>query len=50
MSQQGLSLDFLAKVPEAYRRIKTANLGLERIDAWEAEALETGKNQCALAG
>lgn len=36
--------------PEAYRRIKTANLGLERIDEWEARELETGKNQCALAG
>lgn len=36
--------------PESYRRIKTANLGLERIDAWEAETLESGKNECALAG
>jgi len=36
--------------PEAYRRIKAANLGLERIDDWEAQELETGKNQCALAG
>lgn len=36
--------------PGAYRRIKAANLGLERIDEWEAQELETGKNQCALAG
>ncbi len=36
--------------PEAYRRIKAANLGLERIDDDEAEELEGGKSQCALAG
>lgn len=36
--------------PAAYRRIKSANLGLERIDDDEAEELESGKNQCALGG
>lgn len=39
-----------ASFPGGYRRIKAANLGLERIDEWEAQELETGKNQCALAG
>ncbi len=36
--------------PAAYRRIKSANLGLERIGDGEAEELESGKNQCALGG
>jgi hypothetical protein len=38
------------RFPEAYRRIKTANLGLERVSEAEARELESGKNQCALAG
>ncbi len=38
------------RFPEAYRRIKSANLGLERISEAEARELESGKNQCALAG
>jgi len=37
------------EVPEAYRRIKCANLGLETPDADEADVLEAGRNQCALA-
>lgn len=38
------------RFPEAYRRIKSANLGLERISEAEARELESGRNQCALAG
>jgi glyoxylase-like metal-dependent hydrolase (beta-lactamase superfamily II) len=34
--------------PEAYRRIKQANLGLVEVDEDLAEELETGKNQCAV--
>ena len=34
--------------PEAYRRIKAINLGLESVDDIEADELEAGKNQCAL--
>jgi glyoxylase-like metal-dependent hydrolase (beta-lactamase superfamily II) len=37
-----------AEVPDAYRRIKTANLGLARVSAAEADELEAGRNQCAL--
>ncbi|MGE0639025.1 MAG: MBL fold metallo-hydrolase [Thermoanaerobaculia bacterium] len=36
--------------PEAYRSIKRANLGLLDVDDESADELETGKNQCALAG
>jgi len=35
--------------PDAYRRIKRANLGLIRVDEDLAEELEEGKNQCAVA-
>lgn len=34
--------------PEAYKRIKAINLGLETVDDTEAEELEAGRNQCAL--
>jgi glyoxylase-like metal-dependent hydrolase (beta-lactamase superfamily II) len=34
--------------PEAYKRIKAINLGLETVDDAEATELEAGKNQCAL--
>ena len=34
--------------PDAYRRIKAVNVGLEVVDDAEAEALEAGRNQCAL--
>ncbi len=34
--------------PEAYRRIKAINVGLESVDDEEAEMLEAGKNECAL--
>ena len=36
--------------PDAYRTLKTANLGLVRLAEDEAEELESGRNQCALAG
>jgi glyoxylase-like metal-dependent hydrolase (beta-lactamase superfamily II) len=34
--------------PEAYRRIKAINVGLEEVDESEADVLEAGKNECAL--
>ena len=34
--------------PEAYKRIKAINIGLETVDESEAQELEAGKNQCAL--
>ena len=34
--------------PDAYRRIKAINVGLESVDDEEAEVLEAGKNECAL--
>ena len=34
--------------PQAYKRIKAINIGLETVDEPEAEELEAGKNQCAL--
>ena len=36
--------------PEAYRRIKAINLGLESVSEEEAEELEVGRNECALGG
>lgn len=36
-------------VPDTYRRIKLANLGLIPVDEELADELEAGKNQCALA-
>lgn len=36
--------------PEAYRTMKLANLGLVAVDEEEAQELEGGRNQCALAG
>jgi glyoxylase-like metal-dependent hydrolase (beta-lactamase superfamily II) len=35
--------------PDAYRKIKAVNVGLVTVDELEAEALEVGKNECALA-
>jgi glyoxylase-like metal-dependent hydrolase (beta-lactamase superfamily II) len=35
--------------PAAYRRIKAANVGLLRVGPAEAEELELGRNECALA-
>jgi glyoxylase-like metal-dependent hydrolase (beta-lactamase superfamily II) len=35
--------------PEAYRRIKAANLGLEQPDAADADELEGGRNRCAIS-
>lgn len=34
--------------PEAYREIKAINVGLKEVDEARAEALEVGKNECAL--
>ena len=34
--------------PEAYRRIKAVNVGLERPGPDEMDELELGRNQCAL--
>ena len=34
--------------PDAYRRIKAINVGLERPSAEEMDELEAGRNQCAL--
>ncbi len=36
--------------PESYRTIKAINVGLHPIDPIEVEALEFGKNECALGG
>lgn len=36
--------------PEAYRRIKAANVGLLQPGEVEARELEAGKNECALGG
>lgn len=36
------------RVPESYRAIKAVNLGLQAVDAAEAEELEAGKNECAV--
>ena len=38
------------QIPEAYRWIKRANLGLVEVDPELAGELEAGKSQCALAG
>ena len=35
--------------PESYRTIKLANLGLVELAAADAEAVEVGPNQCAVA-
>ncbi len=34
--------------PEAYRRIKAINIGLETVDEAQADELEAGRNECAL--
>jgi glyoxylase-like metal-dependent hydrolase (beta-lactamase superfamily II) len=34
--------------PEAYRRIKAINIGLEQVDDAQADELEAGRNECAL--
>ena len=38
----------VGEAPDAYRRIKAINLGLEKVTEPEAEELDAGKNQCAL--
>jgi glyoxylase-like metal-dependent hydrolase (beta-lactamase superfamily II)/rhodanese-related sulfurtransferase len=38
----------VGSVPDAYRKIKTVNLGLLQIWEMEAQELESGKNECAL--
>jgi len=43
-------LERKAPFPEAYRRIKAMNLGLEPVVDQEVEALEVGRNECALGG
>ena len=35
--------------PDAYRKIKAVNVGLVAVNELEAEELEVGKNECALA-
>jgi glyoxylase-like metal-dependent hydrolase (beta-lactamase superfamily II) len=35
--------------PDAYRKIKAVNVGLVQVDGVEAEELEVGRNECALA-
>jgi glyoxylase-like metal-dependent hydrolase (beta-lactamase superfamily II) len=35
--------------PDAYRKIKAVNVGLVQVDGLEAEELEVGRNECALA-
>ena len=41
--------DHQATPPDAYRTIKLANLGLVDVSDADAEALESGPNQCAVA-
>jgi len=36
------------KFPDAYRRIKAINVGLESVEDAEADVLEAGRNECAL--
>jgi glyoxylase-like metal-dependent hydrolase (beta-lactamase superfamily II) len=36
------------KFPDAYRRIKAINIGLESVEDAEADELEAGRNECAL--
>jgi len=36
------------KLPDAYRRIKAINIGLESVEDEEADVLEAGRNECAL--
>ncbi|HEX9691604.1 MAG TPA: MBL fold metallo-hydrolase [Gemmatimonadales bacterium] len=38
-----------ATFPDSYRAIKAVNVGLLTVDDFEAEVLETGKNECAVA-
>ncbi len=35
--------------PDAYRKIKAVNVGLVQVSGLEAEELEVGRNECALA-
>ncbi len=39
-----------ASFPDSYRMIKAVNVGLLEVGEREAEALEVGKNECALGG
>jgi glyoxylase-like metal-dependent hydrolase (beta-lactamase superfamily II)/rhodanese-related sulfurtransferase len=41
--------DHQASFPDAYRTIKEANLGLAELSDADAEVLESGPNQCAIA-
>jgi glyoxylase-like metal-dependent hydrolase (beta-lactamase superfamily II) len=36
------------KFPDAYRRIKAINIGLENVEDAQADELEAGRNECAL--
>ena len=36
------------KFPDAYKRIKAINIGLETVDDAAADELEAGRNECAL--
>jgi len=36
------------KFPDAYRRIKAINIGLESVADAQADELEAGRNECAL--
>jgi glyoxylase-like metal-dependent hydrolase (beta-lactamase superfamily II) len=36
------------KFPDAYRRMKAVNIGLESVEDEEADVLEAGRNECAL--
>ncbi len=39
----------VSSFPEAYRKIKVINVGLLDVTPEEAEELEVGKNECAVA-
>jgi glyoxylase-like metal-dependent hydrolase (beta-lactamase superfamily II) len=41
--------DHASTFPDAYRTIKEANLGLVELSEADAEILESGPNQCAIA-
>jgi glyoxylase-like metal-dependent hydrolase (beta-lactamase superfamily II) len=38
----------VSRPPEAYRRIKVINIGLEQLEGPAADELESGKNECAV--
>jgi hypothetical protein len=39
----------VGEAPDAYRIIKAVNVGLKQVTEQEAEILEVGKNECAVA-